>query len=197
MAVIRSERNVHKYIVGSWTRGVLSKFLCNCSCVSYGCDHAFLHKIHLTWLWFWTVEIFLIPKIVSSSTPCLSLRNCSWNSACPGIRLFVISLISDDSTNFGRTTWTFSSLNIFLTSALYLRLKKRRFEICVGRFHEKLYSNLRLLLTKTQYSSDITSKVRIYRFTPDITRGNSIKSKGALWRQKNSKKLHNAKKNSL
>ena len=41
-------------------------------------------------------------------------------------------------------------------SALYLRLKKRRFEICVGRFHEKL---LRLLVTKTQYSWDLTSKV--------------------------------------
>ena len=42
-----------------------------------------------------------------------------------------------------------------LKSALYLRLKKRRFEIYVGRLHEKLlFSDLRLLLTKTQYSSD-------------------------------------------
>ena len=43
-----------------------------------------------------------------------------------------------------------------LKSALYLRLKKRKFEIYVRRFHEKLlFSDLRLLLTKTQYSSDI------------------------------------------
>ena len=44
-----------------------------------------------------------------------------------------------------------------LKSALYLRLKKRFFFKCVGHFHEKLpFSNLSLLLTKTQCSSDIT-----------------------------------------
>ena len=49
-----------------------------------------------------------------------------------------------------------------LKSALYLRLKKRRFEICEGRFHERLlFSDLRLLLTKTQCISGITSKFRI------------------------------------
>ena len=43
----------------------------------------------------------------------------------------------------------------------YLRLQKRRFEICVGRVHEKLLiSDLRLLLTKTQCSSDITITVQ-------------------------------------
>ena len=50
-------------------------------------------------------------------------------------------------------------------SALYLKLKKRKFEISVGSFHEKLlFWDLRLLLTKTQYSSDITSKIQIKRF---------------------------------
>ena len=49
-----------------------------------------------------------------------------------------------------------------LKSAPYLRLKKRRFETCVGSFHEKLlFPDLRLLLAKKLYSSDITSKVRI------------------------------------
>ena len=48
-----------------------------------------------------------------------------------------------------------------LKSALYLRLKNAVFEICVS-FHEKLlFSDLRLLLTKAQYSSDKTSKVRL------------------------------------
>ena len=65
-----------------------------------------------------------------------------------------------------------------LKSALNLRLKKRRFEICV-RFHEKLLlSDLRLLLLKKQYSSDVTSKVRIWSLTPNITKRTSIKSKG-------------------
>ena len=40
------------------------------------------------------------------------------------------------------------------------RLKKHSFKICVGRFHGKLlFSNLHLLLNKTQYSSDITSNL--------------------------------------
>ena len=52
-------------------------------------------------------------------------------------------------------------------------IMKIRTEICVGRFHEKLlFSDLRLLLTKTQYRSDITLKVRLYRLTSDTTRGN-------------------------
>ena len=39
------------------------------------------------------------------------------------------------------------------------KAQKAQFLKCVGRFHEKLlFSNL---LTKTQYSSDITAKVRI------------------------------------
>ena len=46
------------------------------------------------------------------------------------------------------------------TSALFL--KKRSFQNTRKMFHEKiLFSNLRLLLSKTQYSSDITSKIRI------------------------------------
>ena len=57
-----------------------------------------------------------------------------------------------------------------LNSALYLRLEKGSFKICVGRFHEKLlFSILRLLFSKTRYTTDITSKIRIYCFTPDIT----------------------------
>ena len=48
-----------------------------------------------------------------------------------------------------------------LMSALYVRLKKRLFGICI-RFHEKLpFLDLDLLFTKTQLSSDITSKVQI------------------------------------
>ena len=34
---------------------------------------------------------------------------------------------------------------------------------------EHLFSNLRLLLSETEYTSEITSKIRIKRFTPDIT----------------------------
>ena len=34
---------------------------------------------------------------------------------------------------------------------------------------EHLFSNLRLLLSETEYVSEITSKIRIQRFTPDIT----------------------------
>ena len=86
-----------------------------------------------------------------------------------------------------------------LNSALYPSLKNRNFEICVGRFHEKLlFSDLRLLFTKTQYSSDITSKVRINRLTPDITRTReaSMESKrDPLKTTKILKKYHSAEKN--
>ena len=34
---------------------------------------------------------------------------------------------------------------------------------------EHLFSNLRLLLSETENTSEITSKIRIKRFTPDIT----------------------------
>ena len=34
---------------------------------------------------------------------------------------------------------------------------------------ERLFSNFRLLRSKTQYSSDTTSKIRIWRFTLDLT----------------------------
>ena len=55
-----------------------------------------------------------------------------------------------------------------LKSALYLWLKKRSFQMCIGPFHEKKYVlNLRLLSIK-QYSSDISSKLRKKRFPPDI-----------------------------
>ena len=58
-------------------------------------------------------------------------------------------------------------------------------------FYEKfLFPNLRILLTKTQYSSDITSNVWIYRFTLDITRGDFNKIEGGpLGDKKNSKKV--------
>ena len=46
-----------------------------------------------------------------------------------------------------------------LKSALYIRINKRSCKKSVGRFREKLlFSKLRLLLTKAQYSSDITSE---------------------------------------
>ena len=51
------------------------------------------------------------------------------------------------------------------------RRERSKSALYLGRFHEKL---LRLLVTKTQYSSDITSKV-----TRGCLRGGtSIKSKG-------------------
>ena len=80
-----------------------------------------------------------------------------------------------------------------LKSALYLRLKKRKvFKISVGRFHEKLlFLKLRLLSTKMQYTSDITLKVRIQRFTPDITTGDFKKSNGTLGKQKRISKEKN------
>ena len=64
------------------------------------------------------------------------------------------------------------------------------FKTCKGRSREKLlFSNLRLLLTETQYSSDITSIVRILSFTPDITKRDIDKIEGTLWIQKNRKKI--------
>ena len=88
-----------------------------------------------------------------------------------------------------------------LNSALHLRLKKRSFEICVGCFHEKLLFSdlrLRLLLTKAQYISVITSKVRIQRSTPDIAKGDFNKIEGGPFEDKkkiSKRKSHSADTN--
>ena len=64
-----------------------------------------------------------------------------------------------------------------------------------ARFHEKLVFEHTPLLNKMQYSSDITSKVRIKRFSWDIKRGTSIKSKDGPFGDKElGKKSHSAKK---
>ena len=76
-----------------------------------------------------------------------------------------------------------------LKSALYPNSKSAVFKICRGRFHEKLlFSNLRLLLTKMQNSSDLPLEVRIQRFIPDNTKGTSKKSKRPFGDKKNSKR---------
>ena len=59
-----------------------------------------------------------------------------------------------------------------------------------------MFSNLHLLLTKTQNSSDITSIVRIKRLTSDITRWDFNKIEGGPLGAKNfRKKSHSAEKN--
>ena len=50
----------------------------------------------------------------------------------------------------------------FKVGTIFKAQNMRRFEICVGRSHEKLlFSDFRILLTKTQHSSGIPSKVQI------------------------------------
>ena len=67
----------------------------------------------------------------------------------------------------------------------------RRFEICVGRFHDKLvFSDLRLLLTKKQNISDIALYSGYYeRGLQENRRGDPLKTKKVGKKSQHQKKI--------